>query len=341
MIQTGFRGLTIEDDNHINEDISRFCVGFVVLFDYDDALGIHHRNISSPEQVHALTSTLKGAADYPLFIAVDQEGGRVNRLKAGYGFPEMLSHRKLGEIDDPEYTYNHAKLIAETIKNAGIDLNLAPVVDLGIDKENPIIYGKERTFSDDPSAVTRHALAYIKAHRETGVATALKHFPGHGSSRHDTHIGMVDVTRTWSESELEPYRKIIDAGMCDMIMTTHVFNQKLDPDFPATLSGNILTGILRERMGYDGVLMTDDLQMHAIRNHFGMDRAIELAILAGADIINIGNNMEYRPDAVREIHETVHRMLDKGIISESRIDESFMRITNLKKRYSNITSTGG
>jgi beta-N-acetylhexosaminidase len=132
MIQTGFRGLTVEAGNHIIEDIKRYQVGFVVLFDYDEESKEHKRNIQSPEQVKALTASLKEMADYPLFITIDQEGGKVNRLKSYYGFPETYSAKYLGEKNDPAYTFRHASLIAGTLSEAGIDLNFAPVLDLAL-----------------------------------------------------------------------------------------------------------------------------------------------------------------------------------------------------------------
>jgi beta-N-acetylhexosaminidase len=330
MIQTGFRGFTVETGNHIIEDIRKYRVGFVVLFDYDEESKGHRRNIQSPEQLKALTSSLKEIADYPLFITIDQEGGKVNRLKPDYGFPETYSAKYLGEKNDPAYTFTHASVIAGMLFEAGIDLNFAPVLDLALDPSNPIIAGKERSFSADPERVTSHAREYIKAHREKGVKTAVKHFPGHGSSRTDTHLGMVDVTHSWQEIELIPYRTLIAEGFVDMVMTTHVFNERLDHEYPATLSKKILTGILREQLGFDGVVMTDDLQMKAIRDHYGLEHAVELAILAGADIINVGNNMEYQTDSTERIVGIIKSLLNKGIIGERRIDESYERIMRLK-----------
>jgi beta-N-acetylhexosaminidase len=162
------------------------------------------------------------------------------------------------------------------------------------------------------------------------VKTAVKHFPGHGSSQDDTHLGFVDVTHTWQEIELFPYRNLITEGLVDMVMTTHVFNEYLDNEYPATLSRNILTGILRERLGFNGVVMTDDLQMKAIRDHYGLEHAVELAILAGADVINVGNNMEYWSDSTEKIARIIKSLLNKGTINEKRVDDSYKRIMRLK-----------
>jgi beta-N-acetylhexosaminidase len=329
MIQTGFRGFTPDESDPVIVGIRRHRVGWIVLFDYDDVLKMFRRNVRSPRQLRSLTQSLRNHLHHPFAVSIDQEGGIVNRLKPAYGFPETYSHKYLGEMNDPSFTYRHASLIAQTLKESGITLNLAPVLDLAVNKMNKIIYGKERCFSDNPEKVTEHAREYIRAHRKHGILTAVKHFPGHGSSSEDTHLGMVDVTGTWSEAELIPYRILIQEKMIDMIMTTHVFNRHLDPDYPATLSKKIITGILRERLGYDGVVMTDDLQMRAIKDHFGPEQAIELALNAGADIINIGNNMEYNEDICEQVAGSILNLVKSKRISEERIEESLRRIDRL------------
>jgi beta-N-acetylhexosaminidase len=329
MIQTGFRGFTLDENDPVIVDIGKHHIGWIVLFDYDDVTKTFRRNIKSPEQLKSLTQLLRGHFSHPFTVSIDQEGGIVNRLKPAYGFPETYSHAYLGEMNDVDFTYRHALLIAKTLKENGISLNLAPVLDLALNKENKIIYGKERCFSNDPEKVTDHARAFIRAHRKLEVLTTVKHFPGHGSSTGDTHLGMVDVTGTWSETELIPYRTLIRENMIDMLMTTHVFNRNLDPDYPATLSQRIITGILREQLGYDGVVMTDDLQMRAIKDHFGLEQSIELALNAGADIINVGNNMDYTADICERIVGIMLDLVDRKKISEERIDESFKRIEKL------------
>jgi beta-N-acetylhexosaminidase len=340
MMLLGFRGFELTDDNPIVADLRERHVGTVVLFDYDDVTGTFERNIRTPDQVRSLVRSLHGVAPRPLFVAIDQEGGRVNRLKPEYGFPETLTHRELGMRNDPDFTYEHAELIARTLRDLGINVNLAPVLDLGINKDNPIIYGKHRTFSSDPVIVSQHAEAYIRAHLEQGVQPVVKHFPGHGSSRDDTHLGMVDVTETWSGKELIPYATLIDNGLCDFVMTTHVFNKHLDERYPATLSKNILTGMLRERLGFDGVIITDDLQMKAIRKQYGLEQAVTLALEAGADIINIGNNMEFQPDAGIRVLGIMRDLIGKGVLTEDRITESYDRVMKLKEKFTNTQQNG-
>ncbi len=332
MIQTGFRGFTLDENDPVIAGIKKHKTGWIVLFDYDDVTGTYKRNIRSPDQLQSLTRSLREHLPHSFHISVDQEGGIVNRLKPAYGFPETYSHKFLGEMIDSSFTFRHASLIAKTLKENGITLNLAPVLDLAVNKENKIIYGKERCFNADPEIVTEHAREYIRAHHNYEILTAVKHFPGHGSSSDDTHLGMVDVTGTWTEAELFPYQQLIQEGMIDMIMTTHVFNKNLDPEYPATLSKNILSGILRDRLGYEGVIMTDDLQMHAIKDHFGLNYAIELALNAGADIINIGNNMEYREDICDTIVNIITGLVRNKKVSEDRINESYSRVQKVLQK---------
>lgn len=330
MIQVGFRGLTLDTSNPVIRGIRKHKIGWIVLFDYDEETRSYNRNIASPSQLKELTGSLRRYCQHSICISVDQEGGVVNRLKPEYGFPETYSHRFLGLKDDPVFTYNHASLIARTLQEAGITVNLAPVLDLGINRQNPIIFGKERSFSHDPQVVTTHARQFIRAHQDVGILNAVKHFPGHGSSSTDTHAGFVDVTDTWSETELAPYHVLIQENLCHLIMTSHVFNRRLDSEFPATLSHRILTGLLRTRLRYNGLIMTDDLQMNAIRTFCPLEEAITCAINAGADIINIGNTLEYREFICDEIVEIITRSIEQGKVQKSRIQDAIGRIERIR-----------
>jgi beta-N-acetylhexosaminidase len=337
MILAGFRGYTLKDKNPIVADLAERSLGGVVLFDYDVATARYKRNIESPAQLAALDEALQAATPFPpLLISVDQEGGKVNRLKPAYGFPPSYSQQYLGTLNDLEFTHACAATTAQTLKAAGINLNLAPVVDLNVNPENPIIGRYERSFSADPDIVTAHALAVIAAHGDSGVLTALKHFPGHGSSTGDSHQGFVDVTDTWSEVELEPYRNIIQAGMCEVVMTAHIFNAHLDPDYPATLSKPTITGLLRDQLGWDGVVITDDMGMGAITQYYGFETAIELALAAGADILAYANNSAvFDPTIPARAFQVVKRLVENGVIKEARIDQSYRRIMRLKERLVN------
>jgi beta-N-acetylhexosaminidase len=333
LLLVGFRGYEVKESDPIVRDIVERNLGAVILFDQEMAdASLTGRNIQSPEQVKALTASLQSYAATPLLIAIDQEGGRVNRLKPQYGFPDTLSHEELGVQDDPAVTSSEGEKIAKTLAAAGINFNLAPVVDLDLTPDNPIIKGKRRSFSSDLRQVASHARVYVLAHQAHKVLTCLKHFPGHGSARGDTHLGLVDVTATWSEKELGPFYIFINSAACDAIMTAHVFNSKLDPKYPATLSRAIIHDLLRVKMKYDGVVFTDDMEMKAITSQFGLEEAIALAINAGVDILCFGNNMSFDAEIGRKASDLILRLVESGKIPESRIDESFARVQRLKQK---------
>ncbi len=332
MIMVGFRGLSVTDEHTIVRDIRQRRIGGVILFDYDVPTRTYGRNIESPKQLKALTASLQQRAGIPLFIAVDQEGGKISRLKEKNGFPPTLSQKRLGALDDLNKTARQADVTAKTLAGLGINLNFVPVVDLDLNPENPIIGKLERSFSRSPATVTRHALVVIDAHRRNGVLTAPKHFPGHGSAAGDTHDGFVDVTDRWSAVELEPFRSLIRQDKADMVMTAHVFNGKLDPVWPATLSRKTLTDLLRQDMGFTGVVISDDMQMRAIAARYGLETSIRQAILAGADILLFANNSVYEEDIAARVAATIRALVDKGEIPRERIDASYERIMKLKER---------
>lgn len=330
MIMVGFRGLTVTANAPIVADIVKRSVGSVVLFSYDVALLSTQRNVESPGQVAQLTADLQTLAATPLLVAADQEGGKVARLNELHGFPPVVSAQELGERDDPGYTFAQAEAMAKTLAAAGINHNLAPVVDVNTNPANPVIGGLGRSFSADPAVVTEQARAFIEAHHAHGVTTTLKHFPGHGSSQADSHLGLVDVSATWQPLELDPYRALIGEGLADAIMTAHVFNDQLDPVLPATLSPAVLTGLLREQLGYTGVVITDDMNMAAITGQYGFEQAAVMAVQAGADILAYGNNLIYDPDITGRAVAALLAAVERGELSEARIDESYRRVMALK-----------
>lgn len=332
MVMLGFRGLTVNDDSPIVREIVERKLGSVVLFQYDMNLFDHTRNVQSPAQLKALNAALQKYAPTPLLIAIDQEGGIISRLKESDGFPATKSQAYYGALNQPDVTRAAAEAEGQVLRDMGINLNLAPVVDVNVNPDNPVIARHERSFSADPQVVTQNALAAIDGYHAQNILTTLKHFPGHGSSKQDTHQGLTDVTDTWSEMELEPYKNIIAAGKADAIMTAHIFNQKLDAQYPATLSHKIITGILRERLGYDGVVISDDIQMGAIRQYYGFEQAIELAINAGVDILAVGNNLFYDEHAGARAITAIKQAVELGKIPVERIEESYARIMKLKAR---------
>jgi beta-N-acetylhexosaminidase len=331
MLMIGFRGLEAGDHSPISRDIRAGRIGGVVLFDRDLALKAAERNIRSPRQVKKLIAALQGAAAVPLLVAVDQEGGQVARLKEKHGFPATVTAQSLGDLDDTGETRRQAGAIAAALAQAGFNLNFAPLVDLNTNPANPIIGRYGRSFSADPDTVTRHALAVIEAQRQHGVASCLKHFPGHGSSRQDSHLGFTDVSDTWKPLELEPYREIIARGQADAVMTAHIFNHSLDTEFPATLSQKTIKGLLRLEMRFAGVVISDDMDMKAISGAYSRETALELAVNAGNDIILIANNQVYDQDIAIRTQEMILGLIAAKRVSAARIDQSCRRVLNLKR----------
>ncbi len=330
MLMVGFRGTALADDHVILRDIRRHHLGGVILFDYDVALQQADRNIRSSEQLKGLIATLQDAAAMPLLVAVDQEGGRVARLKPAHGFAPTPSHAELGRRDELQATFAAGNDIAATLAEVGINTNFAPVVDLCANPENPVIAGLERCFSSRPDLVMRHAQQFIQAHQDHGVISVIKHFPGHGSSQTDSHLGFVDVSASWTPTEISPYVGLLGSAGVHAVMTAHVFNATLDVDHPATLSSSTITGLLRNQLDFDGVVISDDLQMGAISEHYGLDRAVQLALEAGVDILLFGNNLDYDPEIVPRVVNIIRDLAATGVIDKSRIDESYRRIMRLK-----------
>lgn len=333
MLMIGFRGLTVSDSPEIATDITERRIGGVVLFDRDVPSHSPVRNISSPEQLSRLTLELQNLSEIPLFIAIDQEGGKVNRLKPSMGFPASVTAEHLGTLDNPDSTRAAAAVTAQTLREMHIGLNFAPVADLNVNPENPVIGKAGRSFSRNPDVVIRNIAETIKTYHGEGILATLKHFPGHGSSTTDTHLDFTDITESWSEEELEPYRALIASGYHDVVMTAHVFNGKLDPLYPATLSKATLDGLLRGKLGFKGVIVSDDMQMRAIADRYGLETAIRLAIEAGVDVLLFGNNTAYDPAVTIKATAIIRSLVAKKLISEERIEQSYRRIMELKKRY--------
>ena len=222
--------------------------------------------------------------------------------------------------------------MASTLSELGINLNFAPVVDLNRNPENPIIAKKERSFSQNPEVVISHAKQFIKAHAESGILTCIKHFPGHGSSASDSHLGFVDVTQTWSDIELLPYKKLISEDNVDCIMTAHVFNHNIDPSYPATLSRVFIDEILRRRLGFKGVVISDDLNMRAISDNYSLEESLLLAINAGVDILLISYNEDCKEKLFVNLIAIIKSMVKEGSIPEERINKSYNRIRSLKNK---------
>ncbi|MDP3696314.1 MAG: glycoside hydrolase family 3 N-terminal domain-containing protein [Desulfocapsaceae bacterium] len=328
----GFQGDNIDASHPIAADITQRNLGGVILFDRSLATKQAHNNIQSADQVKLLAATLQGLAHTPLFIGVDQEGGKVRRLKPELGFPATASAAELGQKNDMTLTAIHAATTADTLQALGINLNLAPVVDVNSFAANPVIGRLDRSFSPSPETISTHASEWIKVHRTRGVLSCLKHFPGHGSSRTDSHLGFTDITGTWSPEELQPYKDLIKSGLADAIMTGHLFHKELDPTYPATLSTRIIANLLRQELQFSGMVISDDLQMKAITDRYGLEEAACLALAAGVDLLIIGNNLDYNPDILARIIPAILQAIRSGKLQEKMIHEAYARIQQLKKK---------
>lgn len=335
MLLVGFRGTTLGENNHIVRDITEYHVGSVILFEYDAPTGTRHRNISSPEQVKQLCHDLQKHAKGHLLIGIDQEGGNVTRLRVKDGFPKTLSAQASAEAGEKSVVEN-ALVIAQELDEAGINLNFAPCVDVNTNPNCPIIGKLGRSFSSDPALVVKYARHWIDVQSKEGIVSCLKHFPGHGSASGDTHAGLVDVTKTWQESELKPYRKLIADKKVEMVMVAHVINRKLGDNLPASLSPMVVKEKLRNEMGFNGVVVTDDLAMGAIAKQYGLEEALKMAILAGCDMLCLSNNGSgtYDPELVPHAVEAIRQMVENGELSAEDIHTSAERIRALKKAHS-------
>jgi beta-N-acetylhexosaminidase len=334
MIILGFRGTEVDSSSSIVEYINEYNIGGVILFDYDVPSKSYPRNILDPQQTKKLIGDLRKLTRSDLLIAVDAEGGYVNRLKAEYGFVPLKSAQEMGD-DDPEDTFLEVSPLAMELDSLGFNLNFAPVVDVNINKDNPVIGNLERSFSDDPVKVYEHAGSFIDAMHKYDIITAIKHFPGHGSSTEDSHLGLVDITDTYNEeAELFPYRKLIEDGKADIVMTAHIMNTDIDPDNPATLSSIFLQDILRGELNYEGVIVSDDMQMGAIVTNFGFEEAIVKAINAGCDLLIFSNNgPQYEDDIAQKSFEAIKKAVRNGKITEEEINNCYTRIKELKEKF--------
>ncbi|HYB21760.1 MAG TPA: glycoside hydrolase family 3 N-terminal domain-containing protein [Thermodesulfobacteriota bacterium] len=350
MIMVGFKEGEVSEDTPVIRTIRDFSLGGVILYNIElkcfleaqkkkpdltryEAAKTCPKNIISPEQLKTLTFRLHSFSKIPLLISVDQEGGLVSRLGPAAGFSERESPKALGEKDDLLLTARVAGGIARDLQENGINLNLAPVVDLHLNPES-LIARNERSFGSNPNLVYRHSRAFILAHRNHGVLTALKHFPGKGSAGKDTHLEMADVTSCYQEQEIYPFSRLIQEGLVDSVMTSHINHRGWDEEYPVTLSSKVLQQMLRGKLGYQGVIISDDLLMGAIVKQFTLEEACVLAVQAGVDILLVSNNSPEGddPDLFHRVFETLVKAVDQGRISRALIETSHARLMALKKK---------
>lgn len=346
MLIVGFEGALIDEQSTIVRDIRENNIGGVILFDYNPKRDDFNKNIRSPRQVRALNARLQAInlaaqkryhrSHLPLLISVDYEGGdRGTRLTPLHGFPSTLSASSVAQkpLTSAEKI---ATKMARTLSSNGFNLNFSPVLDVNINKSSPII-GK-RSFSSDPDVVVKYAQIFSDVMRANKVQCAYKHFPGHGSATGDSHLGFVDISQTWKSAELIPYQLLLSRSQaCGLVMTAHLVNRQLDDTgLPATLSYKMLTTLLRDKLHFKGVIVTDDLQMKAITDRYSLDKAVTLAINAGADMLIFGNQLTDKPQNIKNLINLIEAKVRTGEINEHRIEEAYQRIITLKRTIKSI-----
>ncbi|MEK6552778.1 MAG: glycoside hydrolase family 3 N-terminal domain-containing protein [Bacteroidota bacterium] len=328
MIWASFTGTRLNDT--IKVDLQRRNLGGVILY---------AGNIVNPNQIKLLNDTIKLFSKTPSFIAVDQEGGKVARLNSTNGFKNSYTAYTLGTVFNQEdSTRKSASTMASWLKQCGFNVNLAPVVDVNVNPNSPAIGKLERSFSQNPETVFQHSAWFIDEFNKKNILTCLKHFPGHGSALQDSHLGFTDITNTWSNSELVPYQSLFSQEYKNLVMIGHLYNAHLDSAYPASLSKNVTTDILRNQLGFNGVTITDGMAMQAITLNYSFEDAVEYAVNAGNDILLYTSVLRNGSSLVRNVIDIVEEKVNQRKISLNRIEESYNKIIQLKAKYGIITS---
>ncbi len=322
MFIVGLDSCAIKNNDPIVNKISKYGVGGVILFAYN--IPASGKDSTSKQRLTTLCADLQSLADYKLMIGIDQEGGKVMRLRPSNGYPDLPSHAWLGKVDDEDTTRHYVSQTAAVLNELGINLNYAPCVDVNMNPDCPVIGKVDRAFSADPAMVGRHASYFIDEHRKNGVLTAVKHFPGHGSSVTDSHNGMTDISATWKPEELVPFKTLFDSGCCDMVMVGHIFNRQIDSLYPASLSEATVSGLLRSELGWQGLAVSDDLGMKAISANYSLEETLMLSINAGIDMLMLIANGT--PERLEHSIDLIEGMVLDGRIAEGRITEAYRRI---------------
>ena len=334
LIIAGFRDSIIQKKSKIVEYIQKFNLAGVILYDEDVKIGgSGTRNIKSPTQLQKLIKDLQSKSNKKdLLISIDQEGGEVHRLKSIYGFPETPSWNHIGLLNNNLITKQFSDTIAKTLSNMGININFAPVLDLDYGTKT-VIGNSQRAFSSDPNILIKHAKYFIKSHKKRNIISCGKHFPGQGSAFGDTHEGYTDISDHWTVKDLIPFDDLIQSNNLDMIMVSHTYDSKLDSKYPASLSKKIITNMIRNDLGFKGVVICDDPSMRAISDNYDLKETFELMLNAGIDLFCLGNNLIYDPDYIPKSIEAIYELIISNKIKEERILKSIERINTLKNTY--------
>jgi len=333
LIIAGFHGTNAPSDSPIANFIKDYNLAGVILYDEDVNIGgLGSRNIQSPGQVKNLSNQLQSFSKGDLLISIDQEGGGTNRLKSNYGFPETPSWNHMGLLDNDLMTQQFSQTIASTLNDCGINVNFAPVLDL--DYGDDTVIGKaKRANSHLPKTVIQHSRVFIQSLKENNIISCGKHFPGQGSAFGDTHKGSTDISDTWTVKDLIPFDELIKYGDLDMVMVSHTFDKKMDHKYPASLSKIIITDMLRNDLGFNGVVICDDPSMNAISDHYNLTESFELMLNAGIDLFCLGNNLNYDSEFIPKSVSSMCQLVKSGRVTKNRIRQSINRIVSLKKKY--------
>lgn len=319
MIMVGLNGYVV--DNAARQMLESYHVGGFILYG---------SNVESQEQLLALTNSLKSinsANKLPLFISVDEEGGRISRMPKE--LKDIPTNKEIGKINNEEFSYKIGGLLAAEVKAFGFNMDFAPVLDINSNPKNPVI--GDRAFGADERVVSNLGVQTMKGIEASGVIPVVKHFPGHGDTSVDSHVGLPSVDNDLERLksfELIPFANAIENG-ADVVMAAHILLPKIDGENPATMSKAIITDILREQMNYDGVVITDDMTMGAIIKNYEIGAASVKSVEAGSDIILVAHGNDNALAVLEKMKEAV----EQGLVSEERINESVYRILKLKQKY--------
>lgn len=319
LLIVGFEGSTMNEN--IEKYIKDYKLGGFIFFS---------RNIKSIDGSIKLVNDIKTQNqdnDFPLFIAIDEEGGRVSR------FPNelkgLLSAKTIGDIDKEEVAIEYGKLMGERLEKLGFNLNFAPVLDINSDANNPVI--GDRAFADDSRTVTRNAIATLEGLKDQGIIAGVKHFPGHGDTQVDSHKDLPIINKdikSLQELELVPFKRAIEEDV-DMIMIGHILNKDMDESYPATMSRSIIGGLLRDELLFEGVVISDDMTMGAILKNYSLEDASIKFLNSGGDLLLICHGQD-KPELV---FKAIEDAVNSKVISEEEIDEKIYRILSLKEKY--------
>lgn len=326
MVLIGFDGKNIKSGSvkALEADIKASKVGGVLFLGH---------NIGTAQQVYGLTQAFQNASPFKTLITIDQEGGRVARIKPKLGAPYLASAKQMTKLGK---NAAHEKYFetAQFLRQMGFNVNFGPVVDLETNKNNPVIAKLERSYGTDIETVSHYAFMFVDAHRQANMLTALKHFPGHGSSSGDSHKGFVNVSKSWNALELAPYQNLIAWNAADMIMAAHVFLDSMSDDgiVPTSMSHKAITQTLRGQLGYTGVVVSDDMAMGAIVNNFSSEAAIIKAINAGTDIVMMSFRKNTKGSLGSWVHNTIKQAVANGQINKQTIINAYNRIQSMKNK---------